>query len=158
MEDHECETCEMIFPYITHRSSIIPTPEIIWLNPPRQRLNKTARTIASERERTTMAEAAISGVTKKAISKPDKANRTIAPKKERRKKEGMVKSKKGMMKRNLSLKENLAAEVVFQVMDEAVSKVCTLKVIDSLAKIGKIQLQQTGHFSIPMFLDMIVSP
>ena len=105
-----------------------------------------------------MAEAAISGVTKKAISKPDKANRTIAPKKERRKKEGMVKSKKVMMKRNLSLKENLAAEVVFEVMDEAVSKVCTLKVIDSLAKIGKIQLQQTGCFSIPTFLDMTVYP
>ena len=114
--------------------------------------------MASERETTTMAEAAISGVTKKAISKPDKANGTTAPKKERRKKEGMVKSKKVMMKRNLSQKENLAAEVVFEVMDEAVSKVCTLKVIDSLAKIGKIQLQQTGHFSIPMFLDMTVSP
>ena len=70
----------------------------------------------------------------------------------------MVKSKKVVIKRYLSHKENLAAEVVFEVMDEAVSKVCTLKVIDSLAKIGKIQLQQTGYFSIPMFLDMTVSP
>ena len=114
--------------------------------------------MASERERTTIAEAAISRVTKKAISKPDKANRTIAPKKERRKKKGMGKSKKVVIKRYLSLKENLAAEVVFEVMDEAVSKFCALKVINSLAKIGKIKLQQTGRFSIPMFLDMTVSP
>ena len=148
----------MIFPYITYRSSIIPAPEIIWLNPPRQKLDKTTRTMASERERTTIAEAAISKVTKKAISKPDKANRTIAPKKERRKKKGMGKSKKVVIKRYLSLKENLAAEVVFEVMDEAVSKFCALKVINSLAKIGKIKLQQTGRFSIPMFLDMTVSP
>ena len=70
----------------------------------------------------------------------------------------MGKSKKVVIKRYLSHKENLAAEVVFEVMDEAVNKVCTLKVINSLAKIGKIKLQQTGHFSIPMFLDMTVSP
>ena len=114
--------------------------------------------MALERETTTMAEAAISGVTKKAISKPDKANGKTAPKKERRKKEEMAKGNKVMMKRNLSKRENLAAEVVFEVSDEAVSKDCTLKVIDSLAKVCKIQLQQTGHFSIPMFLDMIVSP
>ena len=148
----------MIFPYITHRSSIIPAPEIIWLNPPRQRLNKTARTMASERERTTIAEAAISRVTKKAIIKPDKADRTIAPEKERRMKKGMVKSKKVVIKRYWSRREILAAEVVFEVMDEAVNKVCTLKVINSLAKIGKIKLQQTGCFSIPTFLDMTVSP
>ena len=70
----------------------------------------------------------------------------------------MGKSKKVVIKRYWSRREILAAEVVFEVMDEAVSKVCTLKVIDSLARIGKIQLQQTGYFSIPTFLDMIVYP
>ena len=144
----------MIFPYITHRSSIIPAPEIIWLNPPRQKLDKTARTMASERERTTIAEAAISRVTKKAIIKPDKADRTIAPKKERIMKKGMVKSKKVV----IAHKESLAAEVVYEVMDEAVSELCVLKVIDSLAKIGKDELHQIGRFNIPGFLRMTVPP
>ena len=70
----------------------------------------------------------------------------------------MGKSKKVVVKRYWSLKENRAAVVVFEVMDEAVSKFCTLKVINSLAKIGKIKLQQTGCFSIPTFLDMTVYP
>ena len=100
----------------------------------------------------------VSKVTNKAVSKIDKAIRTIAPEKEKRKKKGMGKSEKVVIKRYLSLKESLAAAVVFEVMDEAVNELCALKVINSLAKIGKIKLQQIGRFSIPMFLDMTVSP
>ena len=42
----------------------------------------------------------------------------------------MGKSKKVVVKRYWSLKENRAAVVVFEVMDEAVSRFCALKVIN----------------------------
>ena len=61
-------------------------------------------------------------------------------------------------KRASSPKKNLAKAVASEVTDEAASKLCVLKVIDSLAKIGKDELHKLGRFNIPGLLRMTVPP
>ena len=57
-----------------------------------------------------------------------------------------------------SMLERLAKAVTHEVADEAVSKHCVLKVIDSLAAIGWHELVTIGRFNIPGFLRMTVPP
>ena len=88
----------------------------------------------------------------------DKTSRAIAPEKKERNTKGMRKKAKTVKTQHLSRKERLAAVVVFEVMDEAVNERCVTKVIESIAKMAKVKLQQTGRFDIPMFLNLTIPP
>ena len=57
-----------------------------------------------------------------------------------------------------SMLERLAKAVTHEVADEAVSKHCVLKVIDSLAAIGWGELATIGRFNLPGLLRMTVPP
>ena len=88
----------------------------------------------------------------------DKTSRARAPEGKDRNTEGMRKKAKTVKTQHLSRKERLAAVVVFEVMDEAVNERCVTKVIESIAKMAKVKLEQTGRFDIPMFLNLTIPP
>ena len=133
-------------------------------NPAETMDETTTRTMAAESRRTN--KKLNNDRKKKQASSPmenpaetvDKTSRAIAPKKEERKKKGMRKKAKIVKTQHLSRKERLAAVVVFEVMDEAVNERCVTKVIESIAKMAKVKLEQTGRFDIPMFLNLTIPP
>ena len=81
----------------------------------------------------------VSGVTNETANNADKASRTVASGKERKEEKA---------------KRKLAEAVVSEVADKAISELCVSKVIDSLVKIGKIELHQLGRFNVPALLSM----
>ena len=91
-----------------------------------------------------------------AVNKPDEVSRTVAS--GRKRKEKKVKRQRKEKRGRMSLKEKLAEAVVSEVADKAISELCVSKVIDSLVKIGKIELHQLGRFNIPALLSMTVHP
>ena len=92
----------------------------------------------------TMYQSSIIPVPKTLRLNPLKPSTTMAPKRGRKAGRDML--------------ERLAKAVTHEVADEAVSKHCVLKVIDSLAAIGWGELATIGRFNLPGLLRMTVPP
>ena len=105
---------------------------------------------ADVRHKKELAKAVVSEMTARATNKPDGIGRMVASKPDGIGR--MVASRiEGEEDKE---KKKLAKSVVSKLENTAINERCVSKVIDSLAKIGKIELIELGRFNVPAFLSM----